>query len=549
MSDLPRAFGGYVLLKVLGTGVSGDVFLARPREPRPDVPSPVVIKRLHPELVEDRAFALRFKQEAQIAIAVSSPFVAKLYDVGRVGSTFYMAIEYIPGWTLSRVIADLRDSGTFASFSSIRDILGDALDGLTALHTAVDPASGTPLNVVHRDIAPKNMILGEDSVTRLIDLGIGKSAYQDWRTNTGVVVGSPGYMSPEQATGREVDRRSDIYGMGLILWELLTSQSYIERAPVPVMLRAQASPNYRSPSMIRQNIPQALEEIVARALAREPADRFDTAAEMKAALHAAIGPRVEEKASSTIVGALLWGELGESKTEITVLLSSDSGPVVVPVDEDSDDTMVFAERYSSSDGSDGSEDSGGSATPPISIIPAMSAPPVSVVVERGLPLTWVLGLMSLTLAVGILIAVQMFLPAKPTGVDLPVEPVEKTAPPVVPVASPVAKEEPAPPPSKVEPEIEKTEKPVEVEREGRRKSKRDRRAAVEPRAATDPEDRLQRLIDRARAVRNDAPEDSARAREAQRLMTELNAEMGRREVDDAAVDGLEARLRRLEKNR
>src|SRR5262249_45208927 len=159
-------------LKQLGAGVSGDVFLARPEEERPGLPSPLVIKRLHPDLADDRAFSARFKQEAQIAGAIQSPNVARVYDAGRVEDTFYIAMEYVAACTLSRVLADLRDAGAPATLSSIRDILSDALEGLHALHTAVDPKTSQPLFVVHRDLAPKNIILGEDSVTRLIDLGI-----------------------------------------------------------------------------------------------------------------------------------------------------------------------------------------------------------------------------------------------------------------------------------------------------------------------------------------------------------------------------------------
>ena len=96
MADLPQPFGGYVLLKLLGSGVSGDVFLARPAEERPGVPSPVVIKRLHPERGDDRAFAARFRQEAQIATAIDSPHVARVYDAGRVGSEYYIALDQWP---------------------------------------------------------------------------------------------------------------------------------------------------------------------------------------------------------------------------------------------------------------------------------------------------------------------------------------------------------------------------------------------------------------------------------------------------------------------
>src|SRR5215831_17567846 len=99
-----------MLLKALGAGASGDVFLARPSDPQSHLPSPVVIKRLHNELASHREFALRFRHEAQIAVAVDSPHLAKIYEIGRVDDTYYMAMEYIAGWTLHRVMTDLRDA-------------------------------------------------------------------------------------------------------------------------------------------------------------------------------------------------------------------------------------------------------------------------------------------------------------------------------------------------------------------------------------------------------------------------------------------------------
>lgn len=401
MSGLPQAFGEYVLLKLLGSGVSGEVFLAKPRAASSKVPSPVVIKRLHAELADDRAFSMRFQQEAQIAIAVDHPNVAKVYEVGKVGPTYYMAIEYIPGWTLSRVISDLRESASYASFSSIRDMVGDALEGLHALHHATDPSTRAPLSVVHRDLAPKNLILGEDSTTKLIDLGIGKSAYQDWKTNTGVVVGSPGYMSPEQARGQAVDQRTDIYAMGLILWELLTSRAFIDRGPVPVMLRAQADPPWRAPSSLRPDTPKRVDAVVEKALARDPAQRFQSAKEMQAALYSAIGPRSEGQVSSTIVGALLWGELGESKTELTQLLSE---PRVIR-------TQDIIHQNDATESEPPAPDTllllaPEPPMPPMRDLPMqqLSARPA----RTQLPWAWVISLMLLTLAVGILISAYLF---------------------------------------------------------------------------------------------------------------------------------------------
>src|SRR5262245_54588678 len=187
MPDVPTTFGPYVLLKSLGTGGGGDVFLAKPRNPARGIPPAVVIKRLHGSLAQESDFVRRFRHEAEIAVTVTSQHLVKCYDAGVVGEMFYIAMEYVAGWTLQRLIKELQGAQRPASLSSVRDIIGGALKGLEALHDARDPASGELLSIVHRDIAPKNIMVGEDGVTRLIDLGIGKSSLQDWRTGTGVI--------------------------------------------------------------------------------------------------------------------------------------------------------------------------------------------------------------------------------------------------------------------------------------------------------------------------------------------------------------------------
>ena len=127
MADLPRPFGPYVLLKSLGTGGTGDVFLARPDSKQRGIPSPLVIKRLHGQLASQADFVKRFQHEADIAIAIDSTNLPKVYDAGRVDDTFYIAMEYLAGWTVARVIKDLTDAGGSASISSVADVIRGAL--------------------------------------------------------------------------------------------------------------------------------------------------------------------------------------------------------------------------------------------------------------------------------------------------------------------------------------------------------------------------------------------------------------------------------------
>lgn len=306
LSD-PQVFGGYVLLQALGRGAMGDVFLARPRDPRRGIPTPVVVKRLHGELAKKPGFVARFKHEAAIAVSVTSPHVAKVYDVGAVGETLYIAMEFVPGWALSKVLDAVLRSGRHASVASVVDLVAGGLEGLGALHTARDPKTGQALEIVHRDLSPKNLMVGEDGRMRIIDLGLGKSNAQDWRTRTGVVMGSVGYMPPEQARGERVDARADVYAMGVVAFEMLALRNYIKRGSLPEMMDASARPVFVRPSEFRPDVPRELDRVIERALEPDRERRYASAAELLAALRAVV-PRAYTDGGMVTLLTELFGE-------------------------------------------------------------------------------------------------------------------------------------------------------------------------------------------------------------------------------------------------
>ncbi|MCC7385661.1 MAG: protein kinase [Deltaproteobacteria bacterium] len=335
----PQSFGAYALLKPLGQGAMGDVLLARPFNARRGIPTPVVIKRLHGELASNEDFVRRFQHEANVAVSVDSPHVAKVYDVGQVGETLYIAMEYVAGWPLSKFLESVIESGRHAPISAIADLIAGALSGLDALHTARDLETGQPLGVIHRDISPKNLMVGEDGQMRLIDLGLGKSNLQDWKTRTGMVMGSVGYMPPEQVTADHVDQRADLYAIGVVLWELLSLRNYIKRGPLPQMLQASVQPVYEPPSLHRPDAPRALDKLLEKALAYDPADRFQSAREFLDALRAIVPARRSTGGMASLIDDLFARILPERKSEVSALLAlplpeSEDGP-------EQDRTVVF----------------------------------------------------------------------------------------------------------------------------------------------------------------------------------------------------------------
>lgn len=319
-AKLPMPFGAYALLKSLGQGAMGDIHLARPFNPRRGVPTPIVIKRLHGELASNADFVRRFKHEAEIAVSVDSPHVAKVYDVGAVGETLYIAMEHVNGWPVSKFIEAIIASGHHANISAVVDLIAGGLVGLEALHTAKDVRTGQPLGVVHRDISPKNLMVGEDGSMRLIDLGLGKSNVQDWKTRTGVVMGSVGYMPPEQVTAERIDHRADLYAMGAVLFELLALRHYIPRGAIPVMLRNSVAPVFEPPSKYRPDVPKGLDEVLRKALALAPDDRYQSAAEFLTAIRQVVPERRSAGGMVSLIGDLFATSLPERKSELSQLL-------------------------------------------------------------------------------------------------------------------------------------------------------------------------------------------------------------------------------------
>jgi serine/threonine-protein kinase len=329
-----------VLLKSLGAGAMGDVQLARPCDPARGIPTPIVIKRLHGELAEKKGFVARFKHEAEIAVSVESLHVAKVFDVGSVGETLYIAMEYVDGWALTKVLDSILKSGHHASIAAVVDSIANGLAGLHALHTARDKM-GKPLGIVHRDISPKNLMIGEDGMMRLIDLGLGKSRAQDWKTATGVVMGSVGYMPPEQATGDDVDGRADIYAMGVVAFELLTLRNYIKRGPVTQMMEQTIVPKFQNPSEFRPDVPAGLDAVIEKAVKPFREDRFQTPREFLDALRAVVPAKKTAGGMAELVRELFGDSRIERDREMQQLLAL---PLPDEDPADLEPTKIFVQR-------------------------------------------------------------------------------------------------------------------------------------------------------------------------------------------------------------
>jgi eukaryotic-like serine/threonine-protein kinase len=279
-----RRFGPYVLVRELATGGMGCVFLAR--EERDGIVRQVALKRIHDHLARDPSFVTMFLDEARIASRIHHPHVCTVFEYGKVDGTYFIAMEYLRGLPMSELLHELGKRPPSVSPERLSlgiRLLVQACEGLHAAHELRDE-HGVSLQVVHRDVSPHNLFLSIDGTLRVLDFGIARAADRLAETTQGRVKGKFAYMAPEQALGRDVDRRADVFALGVVLWELLTLQRLFKRdAPAETILALVNQP-IPAPSSIASDVPAVLDAIVLKALARDPEERFANARELARAL-------------------------------------------------------------------------------------------------------------------------------------------------------------------------------------------------------------------------------------------------------------------------
>ncbi|WP_047859080.1 serine/threonine protein kinase [Archangium gephyra] len=277
----PQLFGKYQLLKKLATGGMAEVWLARQKGIEGFAKN-VVVKRILPHLAEDQEFVGMFGNEARIAARFNHPNIAQVYEFGEANGTYFIAMEFIHGEDLGRVMRKAYNAGGWIARPLAIRIVASACEGLYYAHTRTDD-NGKPLKVVHRDISPQNILISFDGSVKLVDFGIAKAADQATATKSGAIKGKFAYMAPEQAAGKPLDHRADIFAIGLVLYELLTGTRPLKRESELGTLQAAMECNILPPSQVA-DVPPELDEVVMRALAKAADDRYRDARQMQLAL-------------------------------------------------------------------------------------------------------------------------------------------------------------------------------------------------------------------------------------------------------------------------
>ncbi|HRI68930.1 MAG TPA: serine/threonine-protein kinase, partial [Polyangium sp.] len=267
----------------------------------------VAVKRLHPHFSKDRSIVTMFTDEARIAARIRHPNVVTTLDVISRDGEVFLVMEYVHGEPFSKLLLSTSKRKEKVPPRIVGAVMSSALHGLHAAHEAKD-VRGRPLGIVHRDISPQNIIVGTDGIARVLDFGIARAAGRLYQTNDGAVKGKLAYMSPEQLMSEPIDRRSDIYAAGVVLWEALTCKRLHAGGGDALVRSRITQPKIDPPSMHVKDLPPYFDEVAMRAMCPAAGDRFPTALAMAEALEVAgmianpseVAAWVESLASETL---------------------------------------------------------------------------------------------------------------------------------------------------------------------------------------------------------------------------------------------------------
>jgi serine/threonine-protein kinase len=312
--DGPEIIGRYALHGEIASGGMAVVHFGRLLGPV-GFSRPVAIKRLHPQLAREPNVRAMFIDEARLASRIRHPNVVPTLDVVADGGDLLLVMEYVHGESLQQLLRAGRKRGERVPLRITLAVMTAVLHGLHAAHEATTE-TGQPLNVVHRDVSPQNVMVGVDGVARVLDFGIARATVRLENTREGIVKGKLAYMAPEQLGGAIVDRRADVYAATVVLWEMLTGKRlFVREDGGAVMIDKLLRGTIESPSAHAAGTPRLLDAIVLHGLARTPDQRFATAREMALALE-----RLGELAPASEIGAWVETLAAPTLTERAVRL-------------------------------------------------------------------------------------------------------------------------------------------------------------------------------------------------------------------------------------
>ena len=333
-SPAPVRFGKYTLLDRLAVGGMAEIFLAR-QAGMEGFEKTLVIKRILPRLTRAEGFVTMFLNEARLASQLTHPNIVQIHELGRIGDSYFIAMEYLFGRDMARIISKAAALGIPFPHVYALKIAASVCEGLYYAHQKAD-AWGNPLHIVHRDVTPENVFVSFDGMVKVLDFGIAKARGQVGQTQVGEIKGKLAYMSPEQCLGQPLDQRSDIFSVGVVLYEWLTGYRLFTGDSEVAVLKSITDGKIYGPSYFKPDIPPEVEQVVMRALEKDREKRYPSAWEMQQALERVMGQFSFRPSSihlSNFLKQLFAGELDEERSRLARRLDAPAdGNGVVSMD-------------------------------------------------------------------------------------------------------------------------------------------------------------------------------------------------------------------------
>jgi serine/threonine protein kinase len=274
----PIPFGKYLLLDRINIGGMAEVWRGK-QFGASGFERLVAIKRILPNIAEDEEFITMFIDEAKISVQLTHANIAAIYELGQIANSYFISMEYIPGKDMRAIFDRCRKKGEPAPVPLVAFCIAKMCEGLDYAHRKKD-GMGRDMNIVHRDISPQNVLISYEGEVKVIDFGIAKAAGKATKTQAGILKGKFGYMSPEQIRGLPLDRRSDVFAIGVCLYEMLTGERlFVGDSDFSVLEKVRKA-EVPPPSTYNRRIPEALEKIVLKALAKDVDERYQYASEL-----------------------------------------------------------------------------------------------------------------------------------------------------------------------------------------------------------------------------------------------------------------------------
>ena len=332
-----QKFGRYMLIDRIAVGGMAEIFLAR-QIGLEGFEKLVVLKRIRPELSEKKSFVTMFLNEARLSAQLNHPNIAQIYDLGRVGESFFIAMEYVFGRDMRRVIPKAEAQGIPFPLVYAAKIASQCCEGLYYAHQKSD-FYGNALGIVHRDITPENIVVSFDGTVKILDFGIAKAANTVEQTRAGEIKGKLSYMSPEQCMGKPLDHRSDLFSLGVVFYEGVTGVKLFTGESDVAVLKAITDGKIYSPSYFKPDVPEPIEQILMKALDKDPNKRYQSAWEMQYDVDRFLSENEFTPSNIHLANFLKQVFADEMEDEIR-RLSSQGTPLATATSDDEDDDLA-----------------------------------------------------------------------------------------------------------------------------------------------------------------------------------------------------------------